>query len=121
MTKKTREPKKLRSFKEMLEMPANDGQASSRPAPPPPPKKKKQIPKAAPENCEKQAAKHYKLLHKVEFYPASFIPPHITLPPAHGSNQPDQLPHSGPLWLVQGELFKLSGFHNLNTFSIFVI
>ena len=25
MTKKTREPKKLRSFKEMLEMPANDG------------------------------------------------------------------------------------------------
>ena len=34
MTKKTREPKKLRSFKEMLEMPANDGQASSRPAPP---------------------------------------------------------------------------------------
>ena len=39
MTKKTRDPKKLRNFKEMLEMPANDGQASS-PPPPPPPKKK---------------------------------------------------------------------------------
>ena len=62
MTKKTRDPKKLRNFKEMIEMPANVGQASS-----PPPPKKKQIPKSAPENCEKQAAKHYKLLHKVEF------------------------------------------------------
>ena len=48
MTKKTRDPKKLRNFKEMLEMPANDGQASS----PPPPKKK-----ANPEICTRKLRK----------------------------------------------------------------